>query len=157
MGDGRIILAKGQLDHSYTYWIMPIMIFSSVHFLLTHPLSQEAQVPSLSVRSVVTKLIHRTLGFSQTFPGGKQDATLKWKTDLISIKLGKAPFKQLAIGPQFRPCYRWNQEARYLSRYHPRKIRRYSSNKIRYIRLEFKFPAIIAFGFFSNSSHQMII
>ena len=28
--DWRIILAKGQLGHSYTFWIMPIMIFSPV-------------------------------------------------------------------------------------------------------------------------------
>ena len=31
-------MAKEQLDHSYTYWIMPIMIFSRVHFFLAHPL-----------------------------------------------------------------------------------------------------------------------
>ena len=35
---GGIILAKEQLDHSYTYWIMPIMIFSRVYFFLVHPL-----------------------------------------------------------------------------------------------------------------------
>jgi hypothetical protein len=33
-----IILAKEQLDHSYTYWIMPIMIFRRVYFFLVHPL-----------------------------------------------------------------------------------------------------------------------
>ena len=35
---GTIILAKGQFDHSYIYWIMPIMIFSRVQFFLVHPL-----------------------------------------------------------------------------------------------------------------------
>ena len=29
-----IILRKGQLDHSYTFWTMPIMIFSPVYFFL---------------------------------------------------------------------------------------------------------------------------
>ena len=33
-----IILAKEKLDHSDTYWIMPIMIFSQVYFFLVHPL-----------------------------------------------------------------------------------------------------------------------
>ena len=33
-----ILLAKGQLDHSYTFWTMPIMIFSSVANFGNHPL-----------------------------------------------------------------------------------------------------------------------
>ena len=35
--NGRIILAKGQLDHSYTFWTMPIMIFSPVYFFFGTP------------------------------------------------------------------------------------------------------------------------
>ena len=35
---GGIILAKGQLDHSYTFWTMSILIFSPVYLLLRHPL-----------------------------------------------------------------------------------------------------------------------
>ena len=34
-----IILAKGQLDHSYTFWIMPILILSPVQIIRRHPLS----------------------------------------------------------------------------------------------------------------------
>ena len=33
-----IILAKGQLDHSYTIWAIPIFIFSPVCLLMRHPL-----------------------------------------------------------------------------------------------------------------------
>ena len=33
-----ILLAKWQLDHSYTFWTMPILIFSSVYLLIRHPL-----------------------------------------------------------------------------------------------------------------------
>ena len=34
----RIILAKGQLDHTLTFWTMPILIFDPVYLLLRHPL-----------------------------------------------------------------------------------------------------------------------
>ena len=34
-----IILAKGQLDHCYTFWTMPILVFNPPWFLLTHTLS----------------------------------------------------------------------------------------------------------------------
>ena len=33
-----IFFAKGQLDHSYTFWTMPIWIFSPVYLLMRHPL-----------------------------------------------------------------------------------------------------------------------
>ena len=33
-----IILAKGQLNHSYTFWTMPILMFSPVQIIITHPL-----------------------------------------------------------------------------------------------------------------------
>ena len=33
-----MILAKGQLDHSYTFWIMPIYKFGPVYFISPHPL-----------------------------------------------------------------------------------------------------------------------
>ena len=33
-----IILAKEQLDHSYTFWTMPILIFSPVQIIMGHPL-----------------------------------------------------------------------------------------------------------------------
>ena len=36
--DWGIILPKGQLDHSYTYWTMPILIFSPVQIIMGHPL-----------------------------------------------------------------------------------------------------------------------
>ena len=36
------ILAKGQLDHSCTFWTMPIMIFSPVNIILGHPLDRKA-------------------------------------------------------------------------------------------------------------------
>ena len=35
---GGTILAKGQLYHSYTFWTMPIMIFSPVYFFSGHTL-----------------------------------------------------------------------------------------------------------------------
>ena len=35
-----IILAKGQLDHLYTFWTMPILIFSPVQIIMGHPLSR---------------------------------------------------------------------------------------------------------------------
>ena len=35
--DCRIILAKGQLDHSYTFWTMPILIFSPVQIIMKCP------------------------------------------------------------------------------------------------------------------------
>ena len=34
----RIILAKYQLGHSYTFWTMPILIFSPVQIIMRHPL-----------------------------------------------------------------------------------------------------------------------
>ena len=36
-----IILAKGQVDHSYTFWTMPILIFSPVQIIMRHPLCQQ--------------------------------------------------------------------------------------------------------------------
>ena len=36
---GEIILAKGQLNHSYTFWFMSILIFSPVPNLSVHPLA----------------------------------------------------------------------------------------------------------------------
>ena len=36
--DWRIILAKYQLGPSYTFWIMPILIFSLVQIIMGHPL-----------------------------------------------------------------------------------------------------------------------
>ena len=41
---GEIILAKGQLDHSYTFWAMPIMIFSPVANLMHYPLGRSKRV-----------------------------------------------------------------------------------------------------------------
>ena len=35
-----IILAKGQLNHSYTFWTMPILMFSPVQIIMRHPLCQ---------------------------------------------------------------------------------------------------------------------
>ena len=35
---GRIISAKGQSDQSYSFWTMPIYIFSPVYFFLVHTL-----------------------------------------------------------------------------------------------------------------------
>ena len=35
-----IILAKGQLDHSYTFWTMSILIFSPVQIIMEHPIVQ---------------------------------------------------------------------------------------------------------------------
>ena len=40
---GGIILAKGQLDHSCTFWTMSILIFSPVFFCLGHPLQATSQ------------------------------------------------------------------------------------------------------------------
>ena len=45
-----IILAKGQLDHSYTFWTMPIMIFSQVYFFSWH---------TLLSRSIISHQIHQ--------------------------------------------------------------------------------------------------
>ena len=50
----EIILAKGQLDHSYTFWAMPIMIFSPVANLMHYPLGrskrvQKCQTPFMDV------------------------------------------------------------------------------------------------------------
>ena len=36
-----IILAKGQLGHSYTFWTMPILILSPVQIIMRHPLTCE--------------------------------------------------------------------------------------------------------------------
>jgi hypothetical protein len=33
-----IISAKGQLDHSYTFLTIPILIFSPVQIIMRHPL-----------------------------------------------------------------------------------------------------------------------
>ena len=52
---GGIILAKGQLDHSYTFWTMPIMIFSPVANLMHHPLECAGQ--NLFRKSVLISLI----------------------------------------------------------------------------------------------------
>ena len=38
--DWRIILGKYQPGHSYTFWTMPILIFSPVYLFLRHPLVQ---------------------------------------------------------------------------------------------------------------------
>ena len=35
----RITLAKNHLGHSYTFWTMPILIFSQVQIIIRHPLS----------------------------------------------------------------------------------------------------------------------
>ena len=32
------LLAKGQLNHSYSFWTMPILLFSLVYLILKHPL-----------------------------------------------------------------------------------------------------------------------
>ena len=37
--DRRINLAKYQLGHSYTFWTMPILIFSPVQIIMRHPLA----------------------------------------------------------------------------------------------------------------------
>ena len=39
----RIILAKGQLDHAYTFWTMLILIFSLVQIIMRHPLFLNCQ------------------------------------------------------------------------------------------------------------------
>ena len=36
--DGTIILAKEQFHNSYTFWAIPILIFSPVQIIMTHPL-----------------------------------------------------------------------------------------------------------------------
>ena len=36
--NGGTILAQGQLDHSYTFWTRPFLIFSQVYVLMRHPL-----------------------------------------------------------------------------------------------------------------------
>ena len=36
--NGGIILAKGQLNHTYAFWTMPIMKFSQVQIIMRHPL-----------------------------------------------------------------------------------------------------------------------
>ena len=36
--NGTIILAKYQFGHSYSFWTMPILIFSPVYLVLRHPL-----------------------------------------------------------------------------------------------------------------------
>ena len=42
-----IIWAKGQLDHSYTFWTMPILIFSPVQIIMRHPLPRFCELCSI--------------------------------------------------------------------------------------------------------------
>ena len=41
--DWTIILAKDQFHHSYTFWTMPILIFSPVQIIMGHPIPQMNQ------------------------------------------------------------------------------------------------------------------
>ena len=48
--NGGIFLAKGQLDHSYTFWTMPILIFSLGANFGHHPLVN--QIPSFLANEI---------------------------------------------------------------------------------------------------------
>ena len=39
--DGTIVSAKGQFHNSYTFWAMPILIFSPVQIIISHPLQEK--------------------------------------------------------------------------------------------------------------------
>ena len=63
-----IILAKEQLDHSYTFWTMPILIFCPVQIIMGHPLdSRKIEVRLISYSNmgqqnlILTRIIRLTL------------------------------------------------------------------------------------------------
>ena len=47
--DWRIILAKYQLGHQYTFWTLPILIFSPVQIIMRHPLPPQHQSTYIGV------------------------------------------------------------------------------------------------------------
>ena len=65
-----IILAKDQFHHSYTFWAMPILIFSPVQIIMGHPLFGQdegggVQKLSIFVHAQNIKTVHTVL---TTFP-----------------------------------------------------------------------------------------
>ena len=62
-----IILAKEQLDHIYTFWAMPIMIFSPVQIIMGHPLGSSTTHITINEYLYLLRLTHllKTLNFSR--------------------------------------------------------------------------------------------
>ena len=70
-----ITLTKGQLDNSYTFWTMPILLFSPVQIIMRHP---------LLVVHVIQQLIPIFIGlFFEPF---KQSSKVHTPTLLLIIK-----------------------------------------------------------------------
>ena len=97
-----IILAKGQLDHSFIFWTMPILIFSPVHLILKHPLSKICAI-----------LLFRLLWVLAT----RMDGT--W----IEIKVGIGPnFLAVALDIICSPYHMWHMMERFfLTKIHHRR------------------------------------
>ena len=98
----RIILAKRQINHSYSFWTMPILIFSPVHLILKHPLSKICAI-----------LLFRLLWVLAT----KMDGT--W----IEIKVGIGPnFLAVALDIICSPYHMWHMMERFfLTKIHHRR------------------------------------
>ena len=62
--DGGIILEKEQLDHSYNFWTMPILIFSPVQIIMGHPLpiyNLTRKIRTFFLRQTTKGLMHTYL------------------------------------------------------------------------------------------------
>ena len=50
-----VILAKEQCHNSYTFWAMPILIFSPVYFFMRHPLESSSLTSIMALD--ITKIL----------------------------------------------------------------------------------------------------
>ena len=79
----RIILAKDQIGHSYTFWTMPVSIFSPVQIIMGHPLL--AHPDSICFRQLCSQVYIFVIFLRSTY----LFTTYLWSLLLINSITGK--------------------------------------------------------------------